>query len=318
MNKFFRSCEFLLLPLAALEICSAICSAQAPRGTAAPDFAVNARKGIELTSQGHCHKALPLLKNALPNITTKQIRYDAAMAMAQCGMSLDDEADAVQALVLLRREFPNDPKVLYTAAHFYSELGARAAEKLVRTDPRSAEAQELHAESLESHGKLQEAAEVYEQILKHYPEQPGIHYRLGRLILAEPSTATSAEDAKDEFEAELKIDPSSASSEFMLGDLARQAGEWDQAILHFGRAAKLDAGFSEAYLGLGISLNAAGKSSEAVAPLEKYVKMEPTDPAGHYQLAIAYERVGRKQDAMRQIALQEKMQKRAQPATAQN
>lgn len=318
MNGILRRCGLALLALGALGICSVVCGAQTPRRAAVPDSATSARKGIQLATEGHCYEALPLLKRALPHVATKQLRYDAAMAMAQCGMSVDNEADAVQALVLLRSEFPNDPKVLYTAAHFYSELGIRAAEKLVKSDPRSAEAQELNAESLESHGKLNEAAEVYRQILKQYPEQPGIHYRLGRLILAEPSTATSAENAKKEFEAELKIDPSSASSEFMLGDLARQAGEWDLAILHFGRAAKLDAGFSEAYLGLGISLNAADKSAEAVAPLEKYVKMEPTDPAGHYQLAIAYERVGRKQDATRQIALQEEMQKKNQPAPPQN
>jgi Flp pilus assembly protein TadD len=52
-------------------------------------------------------------------------------------------------------------------------------------------------------------------------------------------------------------------------------------------------------------LNAAGKFSEAVSPLESYVKMQPDDPAGHYQLATAYARTGRKQDAQREIVLQQ-------------
>lgn len=309
---------FIVLHVAAAGIFSAACMAQRSKKSAAPDPSASVRQGIQLTAGGRCNEALPLLKKSLPRISDKQLRYDAAMATAQCGMSVNDDADAIDALVLLRKEFPNDAKVLYTASHFYSELAMRAARQLVHADPHSAEAQELNAESLESHGKLDQALEVYRQILKQYPQQPGIHYRIGRLMLAGPQTAASSEDAKKEFEEELKINPTAASAEFMLGDLARQAEQWNQAILHFGRAAKLDAGFSEAFLGLGISFNADGKSAEAVVPLEKYVKMEPTDPAGHYQLAIAYNRVGRKQDAAREIALQREAEKKAPPATPQN
>lgn len=309
---------FVVLQISALAIFSAACGAQASKKVPAVSPSMSARKGIQLASTGHCDEALPLLRNSLSHIADKQLTYHAAMAMAQCGMSVDQEGDVVRALVLLRREFPNDPTVLYTATHFYSELGMRAAQRLVTVDPRSAEAQELNAEALESHGKLNEAIAAYRQILKQYPGQPGIHYRIGRIILAEPPTETSADEAKKEFEAELRIDPTAASAEFMLGDLARQSEQWDQAIEHFGRAAKLDAGFSEAFLGLGISLNAAGKSSEAITPLEKYVKMEPADPAGHYQLAIAYGRTGRKQEAEREMALQRETEKKAPPATPQN
>ena len=250
----------------------------------------------------------------MPRIVDKKLTYDAAMAMAQCGMSVDQEDAAVEAIILLRRDFPKDPKVLYTATHFYSELASRAAHRLVAVAPHSAEVRELNAEALESQGKWDEAVKAYRLILEQYPSQPGIHYRIGRIILSEPPTATSADDAKKEFEEELKIDPTAASAEFMLGDLARQAQQWDEAIEHFGRASKLDEGFSEAYLGLGLSLNAAGKHAEAVAPLEKYVKMEPSDPAGHYQLAIAYARTGRMQEANREIALQHEAEKKAQSA----
>jgi tetratricopeptide (TPR) repeat protein len=309
---------FAVLQISAFAIFSVACGAQVSRRAPLSGPSTSARKGIQLASTGRCDEALPLLRNSLPHIADKQLTYHAAMAMAQCAMSVDQEADAVKALVLLRREFPTDPDVLYTATHFYSELAMRAAQKLVTVDPRSAEAQELNAEALESHGKLNEAIAAYQQILKQYPEQPGIHYRIGRIILAEPPTETSADAAKKEFEAELRIDPTAASAEFMLGDLARQSEQWDQAIEHFGRAAKLDAGFSEAFLGLGISLNAVGKSSEAITPLEKYVKMEPGDPAGHYQLAIAYGRTGRKQDAEREMALQRETEKKAPPATPRN
>jgi predicted Zn-dependent protease len=102
----------------------------------------------------------------------------------------------------------------------------------------------------------------------------------------------------------LKIDPDNASAEFLLGEIARQAGQWEEAIGHFSRAAKLDEGFQEAYLALGMSLNSAGKFSDAIAPLQSYIKMQPGDPAGHYQLATAYARTGHKPEAEREMALQ--------------
>jgi tetratricopeptide (TPR) repeat protein len=309
-NKSVKITLAAALAVGLLANCSV---AQTSKKPATSDATASAQRGLQLAEQGLCSEALPVLRKAIPHIVAKKMRYDVEMATAQCGMSIYQEDAIVDALVLLRREFPRDPKVLYTATHFYSELASRAAQELAATAPTSAEAQELDAEGLESHGKLDEAAAEYRKILEKYPGQLGIHYRLGRIILAEPATATTAEDAKKEFEAELQIDPGAASAEFMLGDLARQAQQWDEAIDHFSRAAKLDAGFSEAYLGLGLSLNAAGKNSDAISPLEKYVKMVPEDPAGHYQLAIAYARTGRQQDAQREIALQHEAEKKAPP-----
>jgi Flp pilus assembly protein TadD len=80
------------------------------------------------------------------------------------------------------------------------------------------------------------------------------------------------------------------------------------------RASKLDEGFLEAYLALGISLNSAGKFPDAVAPLERYVKMEPSDPAGHYQLATAYSRTGHKEQAEREMVLQREAADRSKNA----
>ncbi len=152
-------------------------------------------------------------------------------------------------------------------------------------------------------------------ILEQNPQRHGIHYRLGRLFLTK--TPPDSENAKKELEEELKIDPSSAASEFLLGEIARQSGQWEDAIGHFEKAAKLDEGFIEAYLALGMSMNSAGKFTDAVAPLESYVKMQPDDPAGHYQLATAYARTGRKQDAQRQMVLQQETAAKAPRTPAQ-
>ncbi|HET7442814.1 MAG TPA: tetratricopeptide repeat protein, partial [Terriglobales bacterium] len=98
-----------------------------------------------------------------------------------------------------------------------------------------------------------------------------------------------------------------AGAEYVLAELARQAQQWDDAIEHFSRAAKLDAGFGDAFLGLGASLVAAKKYSEAIPPLERAVKLQPQNPATHYNLAMAYSRSGRKQDADKEFAIHQQM-----------
>ena len=272
------------------------------RNIYAADTSISAAQAIMLAQKGRCREALPLLKKWTLQTTDKQLRYQTVMMTARCAMSLDQTEVAVRALLQLNREFPRDPDVLYTTTHFYSELASRASHELATTAPNSPQAQQLEAEAFESQGNWDKATGQYRQILQQAPQTPGIHYRLGRIDLSK--TPPETDDAKKEFEQELKIDPANASAEFMLGETARQAGQWDDAIAHFSRASQLDESFAEAYLALGMSLNSAGKFSDAVMPLRKYVKSQPGDPAGHYQLGTAYARTGRKAQAEHEMTLQ--------------
>lgn len=259
-------------------------------------------RALVLAAKGRCGDALPRLRSSSSRLVDKQLKYRAAMATARCAMSLEQIETAVQSLLFLKREFPGDPEVLYTATHFFSELASRSSQELAAAAPTSSQAQQLEAEAFESQGKWAEATAQYKRILEQDPKQPGIHYRLGRISLAK--SPVDEVGAKKEFQEELQVDPESAPASFMLGEAARQAGQWDEAIERFSRVVKLDESFAEAYLALGMTFNSAGKFSEAIEPLQNYVKLLPADPAGHYQLAIAYARTGRKQDADREMALQ--------------
>lgn len=284
--------------------------AQASQKQDPPDAAASAQHGIDLVAKGDCKNALAVLKKAIPRVADKQLKFSSMMASVRCAMSTNDVRTSVDELLMLNREYPSDPEVLYITTHFFSELADRASQELAATDPTSHQAHELNAEAFESQEKWDEAVAEYHKILQKEPNLPGIHYRLGRILLVRPATATTTDDAKREFDEELRIDPANASAEYALGEIARQAQQWEEAIEHYSRAAKLDEGFGEAFLGLGMALNATGKFADAVRPLEKYVKMQPPDPAGHYQLAMAYARVGRKPEADQQIELQKEAEAR--------
>ena len=303
-----------LSAFAVLLLASAV-GAQVTRRAATITSSPTVLQAIQMVQDGHCREALPSLKRTLPRITDKDLKYRAAMGLTRCAMSVQDDQASADALLLLMREFPGDPEVLYIASHYFSEMGMRAANNLMAKAPSSFQARKLQGEALESQGKNQEAAAVYSQILVDHPQTPGIHYRLGQILLAEAGTTAATDPAKLEFQKELEVDPLNAASEFILGELARRLGHWDDATTHFTRATTLDVGFAEAYLALGMSLNASGRFADGVKPLEGYVKMQPADPAGHYQLSMAYARTGNTQGSAQQLALQVKAMSNAQTAT---
>jgi tetratricopeptide (TPR) repeat protein len=138
-------------------------------------------------------------------------------------------------------------------------------------------------------------------VLSLNPRLAGIHYRLGRLLLADGPDTAKLDEARREFEKELKIDPGNASAEYELGDMALQARQWDDAIDHFRRATDAEPNFTEALIGLGKSLVSAGRPQDAVAPLEQAVRLDPANPNAHYQLSFAYRRVGRDQEAEKEL-----------------
>ncbi|WP_180540763.1 tetratricopeptide repeat protein, partial [Nevskia soli] len=158
----------------------------------------------------------------------------------------------------------------------------------------------------------------YRRELQANPRAPEIHYRIGRLILSKQHTAQSVAAGRNEMLLELQNNPQYAGAEFMLGELAQEAGQWPQAVQHFGRATQLDPAFADAFLGLGIALLGENNVPQAIPALERAEQIDAQNPEIHRQLAIAYGRVNRPADAQRESALQRQTQSQTQlPARAQ-
>src|SRR5262249_34082906 len=197
----------------------------------------------------------------------------------------------------------------------FLRIAETASSDLSQIAPKSYQVRRLQAESLESQHKWAEAAAIYQEILEQNPNLPEIHFRLGHAALS-LNSSNSTEEAKHEFQQELSVDPSNASAEFWLGEIAHRDSRWEEAISRFNSAIKLDSSLWTAYLGLGMALNSAGRFAEAIAPLERYAAAMPEDLAGHYQLVIAYRRAGRKEDAERETTLQQRLNEKQDAATA--
>ena len=300
--------SFILCALAS----TALCTAQAPPATAAA-----AQHAASLAESGHCAEALPLLLKS-QHTTDKELQKRIGLAGVRCATVLLQQDALFDFLRMLSRQFPHDPEVLYVLTHAFSDLASRDAQELARTAPTSVPALEMDADASEEQGKWDQAEKDYRKILEQNPKYPGIHFRLARMLLSRPNPAPDfAEQAKNELQAELAIDPANAGAEYVLGELARQATDLPTAVQHFSKATQLESNFADAWLGLGMSLLAQKQYADAVAPLEKAVKLQPANPAAHYSLATAYARTGRKQEAEREFALQQQMAGTAQPQNPQ-
>jgi tetratricopeptide (TPR) repeat protein len=279
--------------------------------TAPPAFAQNptsakpsaspVERGLDLAAMGQCEEAIPLLKQIAPNSDT-QLQYKAELAIVRCAIKRRDGRETVTTLLALKHDFPEDPEVLYLTAQVFLQIAETASTDLARVAPHSYQVQKLQAESLESQSKWADAAAIYRKILEANPNLPGIHLKLGVATLSQPELAGRKEQAKKEFEQELANDPTSATAQFWLGEIARTSGDPDEALGHFTAATKLDARLWPAYLGLGMALNSVARYADAIGPLEQYTAALPSDETGHYQLAISYRHTGRQQDAEREMA----------------
>jgi predicted Zn-dependent protease len=271
---------------------------------------------ISLAANARCDEAVPLLNKLTPALTDTDQKYRALMAAARCGIRQKDGRATLNALMALRHDYPRDPEVLYLTTHVFLQIAVDSSQLLASIAPKSYQVLELEAETMESQNKWDEAANIYRQILEQNPKVPNINLRLGRAILSQPETPETNEAARQAFQRELDVDPTNASAEFWLGEMARREGKSAEAIPHFVSALKLDTTMIEAMLALGMSHNALSQFSEAITPLEQYTRINGEDPAGHYQLAMAYARTGRKEESVREMSLHQQLSEKKNAGTS--
>jgi tetratricopeptide (TPR) repeat protein len=289
--------------LAALSFCGREANSQQPKSVA-PKASISPQQAVTLAEQGHCLESISALKKAVAAQIPAATRQRAGVLGVRCALAVDDRNATLSFISSLNRDFARDPDVMYVIVHAYSDLSTRTAQDLARTAPQSIAAHKLNAEALEEQGHWQPAELEYEGILHKDPNARGIHFLLGRLLLSEPDAGPDTKErAKQEFLKELQIDPSNTDAQFILGELARENGNWEEAISRFSQAAKLNPNFAEAYLGWGVSLIGDKKYQDAIPPLRIAERLTPENPDIHNALGTALVRTGHKEEAEKEFAI---------------
>lgn len=271
---------------------------------------------MSLSELGRYKEALPGLDKAFHHVNDPELKRLSGLELQRTYTGLQRDADAVQTALDLARLYPKDPEVLFYTSRLFGNYAYLSMEKLADVAPDSVWRHEATADAYQSAGNYDLAIAEYRRVLELSPTSAGIHYRLGRSLLAaarQGAASGSVANAAKEFELELQQDPTNANAAYELAEIHRKAGELDQAKELFSAALKYYPDFEEANVGLGRSLIGSGKAAEAVPYLRKAIELNPRDEIPYYQLAMAYKALDRKDE---QKAALEKFQELKNAASA--
>lgn len=263
--------------------------------------------GMSEAENGRFQESLPLLGKAFATDSDLEIRRMVGLHLEQAYMGLEQPLRAAEVVQTLLRDYPDDPDVLYIASRLFYQLSSRSVAHLVDVAPNSFRVRQLMAELLEASKQYAPAADQYRKAIKLEPTAPGLHYRLGRMLILSSNEPAVWEDARQAFQEELKIDPTYARCYVELAEIERKQGRLDEAEKLFSRGLSLSADLPEAQVGLGRIQVAQGRLTEALARFQEAVRLAPTSDIAQFELSLLYARLGRPQEAAAAKALYEKL-----------
>jgi len=124
--------------------------------------------------------------------------------------------------------------------------------------------------SLHKEGKLKEASEVYQEILKHSPRHFDALHFCGLLY----AQVQQWERALELLARALKVNENSPSILNNLGIVFKELKKFDEAISSFEKAVVLNPNYAEAYNNLGIVFQEQGKLEEALNRYETAIALK--------------------------------------------
>ncbi len=261
--------------------------------------------GLSLAELGRFEPALPALQKGFEHGGDPTTRRLCGLQLLRAYTGLQRDEDAVTMALELNRLYPNDPEILYHTGRTYGNYAFLTLHKLQAVAPTSVWRHQAAAEAFESEGAANAAIGEYREVLKLDPHRPKIHYRIGRTLLERFQQTHAPEDraaAEREFEQELELDPGNANALYELGEIHRQAGEFDQARPLFEAALQYYPDFQEAMVGLAATLLAQQKPALAVPHLQKALALNAEDEVAWYRLAQAERTLGHTEEQKKALA----------------
>ena len=243
---------------------------------------------MSLSELGQYAEALPLLEKEFRRTTDPVLKRSCGLHLERTYTGLRRDDKAVEVALELTRLYPDDPEVLYHNGRLFGNFAYLSIKRLSDVAPDSVWKHQSAAEAYESQGSYDFAVAEYRQVLVLDARRPGIHYRLGRTMLARANNSGAQgarQDAKKEFTAELEIDPTNANAAYELAEASRNAGDVNEAEKYFRQALTHYPEFVQANLGLAAVLLKEGQPESARQFAHKAVSADPSGEVGWYRLA---------------------------------
>lgn len=258
---------------------------------------------MSLSELGHYAEALPGLEKGFRSSDIGMKRM-CGLQLERAYTGLKRDTDAVKIALQMEQLYPNDPEVQYHDGKIFGNYAFLTMQKLWQASADSVWKHQAEAEALESQGSYEAAIGQYRDVLARDPKRSGIHYRLGRTLLARSQKTGSTQDIQDaarEFEQELELTPN-ANAAYELGEIRRNAGELVDAQKYFELALKDHPDFEEAQLGLAATLIAEQKPDLALPHLQKAISLNRQNEVSWWRLAQVQRSLGNSQEQKKALA----------------
>jgi tetratricopeptide (TPR) repeat protein len=257
---------------------------------------------MSLSELGQYNEALPNLEKGFHRSADAAIKRMCGLQLERAYTWLHQDSKAVEVALELDRLYPNDPEILYNNGKILGNFAFLSVQKLAKIAPNSVWRHQAAAEAHESQASYVKAIDEYQRVLALDPQRPGIHYRLGRTLLARSRDVASVEDrneASKEFQKELQLDSSNANAAYELGDIYRTSGQLNEAKDAFELALKSHPDFEEAHLGLASVLLSLSQPGLALPHVQKAIALNHDDAVSWYRLARAERALGNTAEAQK-------------------
>lgn len=261
---------------------------------------------ICLSEEGHFTEARPGLEKAFRKSTGPDMKRMVGLQLERVYTGTQQDAKAVEVALELNRLYPKDPEILYHSGKLFGNYAFLTMKQLSDVAPDSSWWHQASAEVHESQGEYDISIDEYQKVLALDPQRPGIHFRIGRAMLLrapqsqDPKKGTA--EALNEFEQELRIDPTNANALYELGEQHRKDGDLEAAQKYLEAGVQYYPDFEQAQIALGRTLLALGKPGLALPHLQKAVTLNPDDEVTYYVLARVYLALGRSKDQQEAMA----------------
>jgi tetratricopeptide (TPR) repeat protein len=251
---------------------------------------------MSLSELGRFEEAMPGLERGFKQTADTVLRRAAGLQLQRAYTGLSRHAEAVNVAWQLAQLYPKDPEILYQASRLYANFAYVTLLNLAEVAPDSLWVHLAAGEADESQGLYDAALKEYRAALAIDPRRSGIHFRLGRVLLAraehDTNGADSEAEALKEFAEELRHDPTNANAAYEIAEIHRKAGNLGSARTFFETALKHYPDFEEALVGLGRSLIALQEPKLALVYLGKAIALNSKSEIAYYQLAQAHRALG--------------------------
>lgn len=175
----------------------------------------------------------------------------------------------------------------------------RLYERILQTDPRSAEAMHLLGTLIGQQGDLARALEWINKAIAREPGNAMFHKNAAVTLVQ----AGRGEEAVAPYQKALELQPEFAEARIGLGGLLTDLGRHDEAIAALSEQVRRQPDSDNAWVQLGRALQHAGRSREAAECYARAIALNPEQSLAYNNLGVMFDRAGDAEEAIRHFEL---------------